>query len=665
MNPDRLYQLAFLAVAAAALVGAALLQDPIEQCRRDEGMDILGRGADPTKDPKIALIQRVPGGLRAPMINYLWIRSQSLKEDGKFFDAKGLRELICEMLPHQAGVWSFLAWDMAWNISVATHTPAERWMWVSNGMELLRDKGIVYNPEELILYRELAWIYLAKCGQYTDEMHNVYKQRWAEEMDWVVGTPPPGETDRAVEAFRAVAEAPPSPEALLADPATAELVRQLAALQVTPGASFLRCYNRLSDDPRVGELDSSPRGPREGDGRDERLVALMRSADAAAARNRLLAFSRRRVLEQTYRLDAKWMLALMEKYGPFDWRHVDSHAMYWATYGLHRARGLALEDIHPGEAEARLEKFKKLAPDDPEIRHLDLAEIERLNTERIILGALKSLTRTGQLLARRYRPRPDQPGVPTVQLTWTPDWRFIEPTNNEYILGGKAQVGDSKDGLADPDKNALANGHVTYLEDVVLQLYFGRRESLARKYFEEIKTLLKPARKIYEGDPSLDEFVRAKIADLGLPPADLARTFWMGALRAAYLSLARGDAKGFSLFRAFALRSHAVYERDVSHAQRLRPAPFFLAEQSLVRTLFLHPDSADAELSLLDKSRLYRAMGNILTGDMQGAVVPMTTAVYGDIQEYLRSQCTQEGINFDLAFPPPLADAGDEGSGGG
>jgi len=655
MHRDRLYQLAFLAVAAAALAAAALIQDPIETCRRERRMDIVGRGGEHTKDPRIALVQRVPGGLRAPVINYLWIRSQSLKEDGKFFDAKGLRELICEMLPHHAGVWGFLSWDMAWNISVATHTPAERWMWVSNGIELLRDKGIVYNPEELILYRELAWIYLAKCGQYTDEMHRYYKQRWAEEMDWVVGTPPPGDTAGVIDAFAAVAAAPATMEALRADPAVAGLLARLEALKVTPGASFLRHYNRLSLDPFVGELETVPRGPREGDDREARVADLMRAPENAPALAKLLAFSRRTVLEKTYRLDVAWMLAMMQKYGPFDWRHVDAHAAYWATYGLHRARGLALEDIKPGEAEARIERFKNLSPDDPEITSLKLEDIDRLNAERIVLGALKSMTRTGQLLVRKYASRRDPNARAILLLTWGPDWRFIEPADQEYLRGGRSQIAGTDKKLGD-EENILAAGHVTFLEDVVLQLYFGSRPALARQYFDEITTVLKPDKEIYEGDPTLEEFVRAKVADLGLPPADLARTFWMGSLQKAYLSLAGGNTKDFGLFRAFAARAHSVYVEDVSHAQRLKPNPFPLAEQAAVKSLLLRPASAVVHLTLLGKSKLYRAIGNIMTVDYTtGAVVPMTAAIYRDrdVRGYLRDQCAKEGLDFNLAFPPP------------
>ncbi|KPK84916.1 MAG: hypothetical protein AMJ81_04585, partial [Phycisphaerae bacterium SM23_33] len=105
MRRDRLAQLAFLAAAAAALTAAAMLQAPIEAQRSRAGLVTVAADEAVAKHPKIALLQVAPGGLRAALLNYLWIRSQELKEQGKFFDAQGLRDLICEMMPHFSGVW--------------------------------------------------------------------------------------------------------------------------------------------------------------------------------------------------------------------------------------------------------------------------------------------------------------------------------------------------------------------------------------------------------------------------------------------------------------------------------------------------------------------------------------------------------------------------------
>jgi hypothetical protein len=56
------------------------------------------------------------------------------------------------------------------------------------GIELLRDQGIKYNPQEPLLYRELAWFFQHKMGADLDDAHGTYKQAWKDEMQQVVPT---------------------------------------------------------------------------------------------------------------------------------------------------------------------------------------------------------------------------------------------------------------------------------------------------------------------------------------------------------------------------------------------------------------------------------------------------------------------------------------------
>ena len=83
---------------------------------------------------------------RAPIVDYLWMRATKLKEEKRYFDAYQLSQMICELQPKFASVWAFQAWNMAYNISVTCKAPEERWRWVRNGYELLRDKAIPLNP---------------------------------------------------------------------------------------------------------------------------------------------------------------------------------------------------------------------------------------------------------------------------------------------------------------------------------------------------------------------------------------------------------------------------------------------------------------------------------------------------------------------------------------
>ena len=201
----RVTQALWLGVAAVLLAAAGQLQPRLVKLGTTYE---LVQDSSPGGSDLEALLTIAPGGLRAPVVNYLWIRAEELKQQGKFYDAMQLADLICSLQPYFPGVWSFHSWNMAWNISVATHTPEERWMWVTNGMRLLRDRGIPVNPRSLILYKDLAWLFFSKMGSNLDDMHVVYKQRWAAEMQRLLGSPPQGQTSEVIDAFRPIAAAP-------------------------------------------------------------------------------------------------------------------------------------------------------------------------------------------------------------------------------------------------------------------------------------------------------------------------------------------------------------------------------------------------------------------------------------------------------------------------
>lgn len=473
-------------------------------------------------------------------------------------------------------------------------------MWVYNGVELLRDRGLSYNPKNLVLYKQLAWIFFSKMGQYTDEMHMVYKRRWAARMQRVLGSPPVTDrTEEVIDAFRLIAEAPDDLETLLADKAAAEFAERLRGSGVQPDETFLTFYNRFSADPLVAPFEWLREPP--ADHRERQIAELISSDAHAAGRAKVLAFVRRQVLVESYRLDPGWMLQLMEKYGPFDWRQVNPHAIYWATLGLHRARGLDLTEIHPR------------------------------NIGRILLGALKSLTRTGQLY---YTPNPSNPEEPFID--WQPDWRFIEASHQAYLAAGEEQAG-SRDKLHSDD-NLFRDAHATYLGNAIMQLYIGDREEDARHYYSLLKELLKPKGAIYE--LPLRDYVHEKFSEAGTPPSDMARAFWFGALRSAYRALAGGNHAEYLRYHAFARRAFNMLADEVP--LRIRPEDFDKQERNFLITLLLRPQVLALSVPLLSKVRLYRALPT-----------DKKRAVYEPVAEELRRQCQRQGLDFDKAFPAP------------
>ncbi len=137
--------------------------------------------------PELVLATTALGGFRGIIVDYLWIRAMELKQSGEFFELVQIYDWIGKMQPRMEMVWAHNAWNMAYNISVELPSGEERWIWISRGIELLRDEGLKYNPRSSMLCRELAWIYLHKIAHFTDKFHWYYKMKLLEEMEEVLG----------------------------------------------------------------------------------------------------------------------------------------------------------------------------------------------------------------------------------------------------------------------------------------------------------------------------------------------------------------------------------------------------------------------------------------------------------------------------------------------
>lgn len=189
MSKDRLTQLVAIAVILLALGGSMLLINPINKQRRDLQLT-FAVDANQGEAPQYALLAAGLGSFRGVAVNALWYRLEMMKRDGKFAEANTLGIWISNLQPRFPHVWSFLAWNMAYNISVETYTPQERYDWVNKGIKLLREQGIPYNPNAVRLYRELGWILFHKVGQSTDDVNWYYKGEFAREWEELLGAAP-------------------------------------------------------------------------------------------------------------------------------------------------------------------------------------------------------------------------------------------------------------------------------------------------------------------------------------------------------------------------------------------------------------------------------------------------------------------------------------------
>lgn len=496
MASNRVVQLVCIAVALLGIAGAGIFSTAASA---EAGRAQLVYTDDASEDqtPEVALGVAM-GAFRGLFVNYLWIRANRLKEDGKFHEAVELASTITKLQPRFPRVWSFHAWNLAYNISVKTQTAEERWQWVSAGIDLLRDQGIPKNPNAILLYRELAWIFSHKIQGFSDDANWYYKKAMAREWTIILGDPPrlPEDTEEAMallaDWFRPVASAPETLDGLYAleeaerlqalesgddelwPPVDAqagyttvleELVSRLdSEAGVQPDGELLRliairlALSGLWADSTIAEIEELVPNLRElleesasrRSGMDrisDELAEILEDARYERAWELLLNYARRAVIVQDYRMDPRFMLELMEDTGPFDWRHASSHGLYWALKGVERS-----------------------------LQRTSTRNFDTLNTDRITIQCMQELFRTGTI----YYDFLEDEHFTTANLHWAPKY-------HEVLEALQERAGRSQD-LTQRVFTTYGQGYENFLRDVVrLNYRLGRYEE-AQRYYTELRT---------------------------------------------------------------------------------------------------------------------------------------------------------------------------------
>src|ERR1035437_6119050 len=170
--------------ALLGLWGAARLHEQLWDYRARH--QLLPAAPLENAPPLMAFTTVALGGFRGLIADLFWLRTIRLQQEGRIFEIAQLADWITKLEPHFTTVWAFQAWNMAYNISVLFPDAENRWRWVNNGIRLLRDEGILYNPRNPNLYKELGWLYQHKIGYIMDSAHPFYKRKLAETMQAVL-----------------------------------------------------------------------------------------------------------------------------------------------------------------------------------------------------------------------------------------------------------------------------------------------------------------------------------------------------------------------------------------------------------------------------------------------------------------------------------------------
>ena len=457
---DIIIRFSCIALAAGLLIAAGMQLDPINRRRQDMGLIIDTPENIP---PSLAFATIATGAFRGLVVDVLWMRADKLKDEGQFFDARQLAEWITILQPRFASVWEFQAWNMAYNISVAIPAtqPDQRWRWVRNGYELLRDEAIdKYKLKNITLYREMARIFQHKISGVSDDAHKFYKLQLAMSMEPLLHSEDNQLGPQDNRYFDALAEAPVSWSEINSDPNVASLVKTLKSADNT----------FADDDEFVGNYLSLRQDSRRFDAKAGETIDDFRGSDAL---KKFDLFAKAWQLRKIWKLDPVLMRDINKTYGPIDftdpnthlpldWRHPDSHAIYWGVKGLQIA--------------AREQS-----------REIDMTET---NTDRIVGHSLQNLFRNGKLFIRDMQLQVPVEGSQESQtqifkeIFMRPDLRMFDSYNNSF-LAVLDKYKDDKEGTL----VSLQNGHRNMLKNAVLSFYQSGHKLKAQKIYDELRKL--------------------------------------------------------------------------------------------------------------------------------------------------------------------------------
>ena len=186
----RRFRIWFFAIAAFVVLLSAtvLVQKRLDTIVKED--KLVDEGNIEGLPPMVAFTTVALGGFRGLIADFLWLRAISMQDQGKYFEMVQLASWITKLQPKFTGATAYLAWNMAYNISVTFTSPVDRWRWVQRGIELIRDEALNYNANDPLLYRELGWIYQHKLGNILDDANLYYKNQIALAMTAILGANP-------------------------------------------------------------------------------------------------------------------------------------------------------------------------------------------------------------------------------------------------------------------------------------------------------------------------------------------------------------------------------------------------------------------------------------------------------------------------------------------
>ncbi|MBK8915157.1 MAG: hypothetical protein IPM64_11260 [Phycisphaerales bacterium] len=689
MSP-RLVQLIALLAAGGLVYGSSTLVPPINEGRRPLNMMGSDNPAE-NAPPDFVFAVQAFGAFRSLLVNLAFVRADTYKQQGRYYDAMELSRWICRLQPRFPAVWEFNAWNMAWNISVTTYTPEERWNWVYNGVRLLRDEGLRHNPRAINLYKQLAFIYVNKMAQPVDDFHFDYKRAWAWRIHLVLGSPPeaygnlggfePGAHLESVvkkmelsdlfaasltEAQRR-GERPLSPDDRPLPGSVLPMARDAedgpTPFEVAQKAAVDR-LQVIADTPlKLEDLYAAHPGTRA-------MVPKLAEMGVKIAAEPLTEeeFFHQTGLAWNFMLryrqlaDPPAMLSSLRKSKRLDEETLkrfdqivgvtrkDPDGLALVRHVQHRALAEAFK-LNPREM---IELMRVFGPMD--WRTVDSSSLywinrglvagnetissfrnDKLNTTRLLFFSLRNLKNRNRLI---FEPYPDD--ISRSYIDFTIDLNFIEPMHRAYLVYGPNFDND-------PDKRGAGEnyrtGHSSFLQESIRDLYFAGRIREAQQYYDFLRetygldqngrpreAYLKPLR-----DFVFDIFYEM------MDSQEHARGAISGFIDKAFNEMLRSEFDGYATAMRMAAEIHRRYSEsrvDKIAESRMLPPIEQMVEDRLIALYFTLIPTTDVAASI--RARLWK----LLPYGMQRPVYDVLRPMFVD-------ECERFGFDLAAAYPEP------------
>ncbi len=590
--------------------------------------------------PGVALMNSIGGPFRGIAVVIAWQRLNRLKEAGDYAEVNQLSRWIAQTMPGFPSAWAFHAWNMAYNVSVETHTPEERWYWVNRGVIALRDDGIRYNPRSVELYRELGRIFIHKIAGTTDDQHYYYKLMVADEWHLLLGRPIPyGTAEERLAPLRRIADAPDTLGALRAQwPQVDDLIAAIRREGWAFDKELTLELGRLETGHPAALIGRGDQAQDEESDR-ESLLDVYRQWQTPERRptfEALLSFLRKQAITGDHNMDIQFMLDIQNPdspigVAPVDWRHPASHAYYWSAKGVDVAF-----DVRGGASDG--------------IRHLEREDL--LNTDRQVLHALQMLAHQGVVIYQPETGRLRPPGyMPNTEfiLAYHRWWKeATQRTGREGVRG---------------DPESLQAGHENYLQWSVATLWMRGLEDDAERLFLDAKEL-------YEDEPhnrksQFNPIPTYEVADLrdfveqyyeeNYDLKDNARGYIQLRLSKAFIELSRGSIRDYLYNRELALMAYENYMQDKRETagtiQGRRQLPPFEDMEATGFAQFLLGTPGLRYFTLSERSRAWMTARDLRPPDLPPLLPRILESQF--VVRLLERECESEGRNLLDVFPPP------------